>query len=319
MLLLLATISALVWANTLSGYESFWTAHVGTKELRDWVNDDLMALFFFVVGLEIKRELVVGELRDRRTAALPALAAVGGMLAPALLYLAFNAGRPGAPGWGIPMATDIAFVVGTTALLGSRAPQRLRLFLLTLAIVDDVGVILIIALAYSGGTVHPTLIAVVLALLVPAKPVLGRRVLEALENRLHPVASFVVVPVFALANAGVIVSSSSLRSAVHSTVFWGIVAGLVLGKPLGIVGASLLGVRTRLGRLPAGVSRPNLVGGGALAGIGFTVSLFIATLAFTDATLGTDATFGILVGSAVSGIVGTGLLLVQEPRSVRRS
>jgi NhaA family Na+:H+ antiporter len=321
--LLLATIVALVWANVSHGYESAWTARIRVgplrSDLRHLINDGFMSIFFFVVGLEIKRELVVGELRDRRTAALPALAAIGGMVFPALLYLAFNAGGPARSGWAIPMATDIAFVIGVMALLGDRAPQRLRVFLLTLAIVDDVGAIVIIALAYSGGTVHPTLIGAALALSVPARPVRARPILEVLERYLHPVASYAVVPIFALANAGVLLSRASLRGALGSPVFWGIVIGLAVGKPLGIIGISLVAVRGRIGRLPAGVSYPNLVGGGALAGIGFTVSLFVVTLAFTDAERITEATLGVLAGSVVSGILGTALLLLQEPRRLRRS
>lgn len=321
-ILVFASVAALVWANTGAGYDTFWGTELVlgrvTAEYRDLVNDGLMAVFFFVVGLEIKRELAVGDLRDRRAAALPALAAVGGMVVPALLYLAFN-GAETRQGWGIPMATDIAFVAGMMALLGDRAPERLRLFLLTLAIVDDIGAILIIAIAYSGGSVHPTLISVAAALLVPAHPVRGRPVLEKLERYLHPFASYAVVPIFALANAGVLVSHASLRNALGSPVFWGIVIGLVVGKPLGIIGASLLAVRARLGRLPPGISYPNLFGGGTLAGIGFTVSLFVATLAFTDPDRVTEATLGVLVGSVLSGILGAALLLLQEPRSLRRS
>ena len=321
--LFLATIAALIWANVSPRYETIWGSRLEVgplhADLRHLVNDGLMTMFFFVVGLEIKRELVRGELRDRRAAALPALAAIGGMVVPALFYLAFNTESSTRAGWGIPMATDIAFVVGMMALLGDRAPQRLRLFLLTLAIVDDVGAILIIAIAYSGGSLHPTLIAVAAALLVPARPVRGRPVLESLERYLHPLASYGVVPIFALANAGVLVSHASLREALGSPVFWGIVIGLAVGKPLGIIGASLLAVRARLGRLPLGVSHPNLIGGGTLAGIGFTVSLFVATLAFADAARVTEATLGVLVGSAVSGILGATLLLLQEPRSLRRS
>jgi NhaA family Na+:H+ antiporter len=262
--LLVATAAALVWANTnRAGYASWWHHqltigpgdHAITESLVHWVNDALMTIFFFVVGLEIKRELVTGELRDRRRAALPAVAALGGMVVPALLFVAINAGNAsGIDGWAIPMATDIAFAVGVLALLGPRVPSSLKLFLLTLAIVDDIGAIVVIALFYSRGLdgwwllgaivvtsavvamsrlgvdrplayvvpgillwwclhearVEPTLAGVVLGLLTPARPRRGFPVLERLEDALHPVSSFVIVPIFALANAGVVLSRAAL-------------------------------------------------------------------------------------------------------------
>jgi len=357
--LLVAAVVALVWANSpwSGGYESLWSTELRlslggvelAEDLRHWVNDALMALFFFVVGLEIKRELVVGELRFPRTAALPAMAALGGMAVPAVLYLAVNAGRPGADGWGIPMATDIAFAVGVVALLGPRVPSALRLFLLTLAIVDDIGAIVVIAVFYSSGIdggalavagavvvtiavlrrlragppalhlllglalwvaiyqsgVHATIAGVVLGLLTPAASA------ERLERRLHPVTSFVVVPLFALANAGVAVAAGAFDPPGAAAVAIGIGVGLVVGKVLGVGGATWLAVRTGAGRLPSGVSGRHLVGVAALAGIGFTVSLFIAGLAFPAApALESAAKLGILGASVVAAVVGSALLLL---------
>ncbi len=356
LLLIGATVIALIWANAFpGGYESLWHTDLslGTfdNDLRHWVNDGLMAIFFFVVGLEIKRELVIGELRDSKVAAAPFAAAIGGMLLPGAIYFALNAGGPGEAGWGIPIATDIAFVLGLNALLGQRTPDGLRIFLLTLAIVDDVGAILVIAIFYSSDTrwlwlaasagaivlivclralkmsnpvvyvipalllwtttfesgIHPTIAGVALGLLMPADPVKRRNVMVELQRLLHPVSSYFVVPVFALANAGLVLSIDSIRDAADSRIFWGVVAGLVLGKSLGIVGAAGLSRRLRLGRLPRGVGRRDLVGGAALAGIGFTVSLFIAALAFTSETLVTEAKLGVFGGSLLSAAVGVAI------------
>jgi NhaA family Na+:H+ antiporter len=354
--LLVATLSAFVWANVASGsYDDLWVRHltVGwghfalTEDLRHWVNDGLMTLFFFVVGLEIKRELVHGELRDRRTASLPAIAALGGMVVPALLYMAVNAGSAGSRGWAIPMATDIAFAIAVLGVLGTRVPSTLRLFLLTLAIVDDIGAILVIALFYSEGIVlgwslaalgviviivvvarfgvghpifyvlpatalwvcahesgiHATIAGVVLGVLTPARSVRGRDVIGQLERVLHPWSSFLVIPLFALANAGIHLDSSGIQRAMTSEISWGIVIGLVLGKPIGIVVATALGSRLRLGRLPDGMSLREVLGAGFVAGIGFTVSLFVADLSFHGAMLN-DAKIGIVVASVVSAAVG---------------
>ena len=338
--LLVATVVALVWANVAPGsYEHTWH---GDLDLRHWVNEGLMALFFFVVGLEVRRELLHGELRGRRTATLPIVAALGGMVVPALLYLLVAGGR----GWGIPMATDIAFAVGVLALLGRRVPAGLKLFLLALAVVDDIGAVLVIALAYSqdvepvrvlvavvllgiaGATprpvpsvllavgawaalldsgVHGTLAGVAAAFVVPA----GQEV----EDQLHPWTSFVVVPVFALANAGV---PLDLAAAFDSAVGWGVVIGLVVGKPLGIVAASAVAVRLGLGELPAEVRWPHVVGAGALAGIGFTVSLFVAGLAFADAAVAEGATVAVLVASVVAAVVGAAVLTFWRPKNYVR-
>ena len=320
-----------------------------------------MTVFFFVVGLEIKRELVRGELRDRRTASLPVLAAVGGMIVPALLYGLVNAGGAGQRGWAIPMATDIAFAVVVLAVLGSRVPNRLKLFLLTLAIVDDIGAILVIATFYSEGIavawllavggviglilvlrwlgvghpvfyvvpaialwvcmhqsgVHATLAGVALGLLTPARAFGGHDVIEGLEHHLHPWSSLLIIPVFAIANAGLHLGASAFRDAASSPITWGIILGLVIGKPLGITLATMGTLRLRIGRLPDGVSRRQILGAGCIAGIGFTVSLFVADLSFRGARLD-DAKVGIVVASLVSGTVG-GLFLLKASRGKQRS
>jgi NhaA family Na+:H+ antiporter len=402
-LLLLCAIAALVIANSpaADAFNTFWKQHaiigVGPWKLDEsllhWVNDGLMAIFFFVVGLEIKRELVAGELRDPRQAALPVMAALGGMLAPAGIYWLLQGGRPGQAGWGIPMATDIAFVVGLLALLGPRVPLGLKILLLSLAIADDIGAVVVIAIFYSqqislaalaaGGLglvasmvmnrigvrsvalyfivgaavwlallqsgIHPTVAGVLLGLLTPAsawvsdrrlasvlrevqakisgesdgaiehhhKPLLDQlRIaayeavspLERLEGTLHVWVAFVIMPVFALANAGVTVRPESVT---HS-VGWAVAAGLVLGKPLGIVAFSWLAVRLGIARLPSGVNWKIMIGGGCLAGIGFTMSLFIAGLALEGELLDA-AKIGTLGGSTVSAILGFVLLRMFLP------
>lgn len=399
LMLAACTVAALVLANSAwaKPFHDFWEIHlhVGVgrftldEPLHFWVNDVLMTLFFFVVGMEIKRELVGGELSSARKAALPVVAAVGGMVVPAGVYLALQAGTPGARGWGVPMATDIAFVVGALAALGRRVPFGLKIFLLSLAIVDDIGAILVIGVAYSNGAdgaalaaaagglglcallnrlgvrtvqiyllvgagvwlaalksgIHPTIAGVALGLLTPTVAWVGPTVLtdalnsvlgrvqsssgadrddlehvefaareasspvERLERALHPWVGFVIMPLFALANAGVAVSADGLRNPVAVAV----ALGLVIGKPVGIVGLSLLAVRLRLAELPTGVNWFAMVGAGCLGGIGFTMSLFVAGLAFVDPARLDAAKVGILLGSAVSAAIGSGLLLIGLP------
>jgi NhaA family Na+:H+ antiporter len=364
LVLLAATVVALGWANgPLAGaYETLWslelTIGVGrlaiTEDLRHWISDGLMTLFFFVVGLEIKRELATGELRNPRLAAAPALAAVGGMLVPAAIFLALNAGGEGAPGWGVPVATDTAFALGILALLGSRVPATAKLFLLTLAIIDDVLAITTVAVFYStdlslgwlavaaGGLagvvvlrrsgvaaiaaylplgllvwlaalesgVHATIAGVALGLATPAGPVRGRRILEELQHRLHPVSSYLVVPLFALANAGLPLGADALGAAAASPVAWGVALGLLGGKLVGITVASLAAVRLGIGGLPEGLGARHVAGLAALAGIGFTVSLFITELAYPTRELVDLAKTGILAGSLLSGLLGTLLLIL---------
>ncbi len=400
-LLLAAAVIALVWANSpwSSTYEELWETHLVLdlgvlqidESLQHWVNDALMVFFFFVVGLEIKYELVHGDLRDPRSAALPIVAAVGGMAVPAAIYALVVGGGAGSSGWGIPMATDIAFAVGVLGLLGRRIPAPARLFLLTLAVVDDIGAIVVIALFYTADVdlqwlvaavalllvmvvmrrlriwalpayvvvgalvwlatlesgVHATLAGVAIGLLTPAKPLLEERVareyareaiadreldadelarlrfllsesvpmVERLQARLHPFSAYVVLPVFALANAGVPLDGGVLREAAGSTIALGITLGLVVGKPVGIVLAAFLTVRLGLGRLPDGTGWRMLTGLGAVGGIGFTVSLFIAGLSFPgEELLTSEAKIGILAGSLLSAGVGVTLLLLTTRR-----
>jgi NhaA family Na+:H+ antiporter len=396
--LVVAAAIALAWANSpwRHGYDALWHTRalldVGPvridEDLRHLVNDGLMALFFFVVGLEIKREAVRGELTDRRVAALPVLAALGGMLVPAGLYAIVGGGGVAADGWGIPIATDIAFALGVLALLGSRVPSSLKLFLLTLAIVDDIGAIVVIAIFYGGDVepialaaaaggvavtagmrrlrvdwapvyvavavitwyamfhsgVHATIAGVALALVTPATsiapPTTARRwaarltdapsatdahelaivaresvsPAEHLEELLHPTTSFAVLPVFALANAGVHLHGDMLDAPGATRVAAGVVVGLVLGKVAGIVAGAWLGVRTGVATLPAGARWRHLVGVGALGGIGFTVSLFVAGLAFDDPALEDAARVAILAASAASAALGAAVLVLAPVR-----
>jgi Na+:H+ antiporter, NhaA family len=370
LVLLSAAVAALVWANvTPSGYDEFWHHQISIGmgdasidlSLQHWVNDGLMTIFFLVVGLEIKREVVRGELRDPKAASLPALAALGGMALPAAIYLALNAGGAGAKGWAIPAATDIAFAIGVLALMGPLIPRHLKLFVLTLAIVDDIGAIVVIAFFYSSGVeplwflgaagaiaiimlmqrigmsapilyvipglalwvtgyesgVHATIAGVILGLLTPARPLRGDGsgtfVIEQLEHRLHPWSSFVVVPLFALANAGIVIDAEAVENARSSTITIGIVLGLVIGKMFGITASAALGRRLRIGRLPEGVDMGHVLGGGAVAGIGFTVALFVAELSFSG-THFEEAVMGILAGSLLSSLLGAVILRVRPPQ-----
>lgn len=393
--LVLAAAAALAWANSPwdAAYRDLWhttlSIHLGRRslglDLRHWVNEGLMAIFFVVVGLEVKRELLQGELREPRQAALPAIAAAGGMIVPAAVFLAFNAGGDAGRGWGIPMATDIAFALGIAALVGTRLPSSLRLFLLTLAIVDDIGAILVIGVFYSGGIqgewlvasltvvaviyivrqlgiaftplfvvlgavlwltvhesgLHATLAGVVMGLLAPTQAALERDIvlsradelldvfspeaartttrlarlsvspLEWLLHLLHPWTSLLIVPLFALANAGVTLSASSMSHAARSPVMWGVVLGLVAGKTVGIATFAWLGCRLRWAALPNGVTWPQLVGVAALGGIGFTVSLFITGLAFTEPGFTSDATIGILASALLASVIGVAVLVAS--------
>lgn len=361
--LLLGSAAALLWVNVIGvdGYDSLWgtelTLGIGdaavTESLGHWVNDGLMTLFFFLIALEIKRELVTGELRQPRAAALPVLAALGGVLLPIAIFLAIAGGGEGARGWGIPMATDAAFAIGALALLGDRVGVGVKLFLVTIAVVDDVAAICVIAVAYTGeidaawlaaalgglaavvalralgvrrvlayvplglfvwlatleSGIHATLAGVALALLTPARPVDGRRVLEELEGRLHPVVNFGILPLFALANAGVVLGGSELSDPAGREVALAVAVGLLAGKFLGIAGVTFAALRLRLGQLPAGVDLRGVLGTAALGGIGFTVSLFITPLAYSDPTLVGAAKLGILGGSVLATALGMAILV----------
>lgn len=390
-LLLLATLAALAWVNGPFGstYAEVWGTDLSvrlgdrelTEDLRDWVNDGLMVFFFFVVGLEIRRELAMGELTDRRRLRIPAIAALTGIAIPAVLYLVVNPSGPAAHGWGVAISTDTAFVLGVLALAGSVVPTQLRIFLLTLAVVDDVAALVIIAAFYSDhiapgplaiaalcivvilalarlrvwrgpayfvagaalwvamleSGVHPAIAGVVIALCIPtyaprreavehaaglaqrfrqsplpslarsAKLSIERAVSpnERLQELLHPWTSYVIVPVFALANAGVVIDARSLGDALTSGVGLGVIAGLVVGKLVGVGAVSLLLARLRVGALPPGTTRADLMAGAALTGIGFTVSLFITDLAFEDhPLLARDAKIGVMVASTAAAVLG---------------
>jgi NhaA family Na+:H+ antiporter len=362
--LLAASIAALAWANLPDdSYADVWgrTLDLGVGRLYldltlgEWISEGLMTLFFFVVGLEIKRELVRGELADRRTAALPVAAAIGGMALPAAIYAALNAGGDGARGWGIPMATDIAFSIGLLALAGSRVPLALKVFLLALAIVDDLGAIAVIAIFYTDDValewlvaalavltaaaaasrtqfpwrvvlpvamlvcwlalheagVHATIAGAALGLLTPAgahSATDEASNLTRLEDILHPWVSYLIVPLFALASAGVALSGGAVGDAASSRVTWGVVLGLAVGKPLGILGASYAAMRLGLATLPRGTSWPQIGAVGVVAGVGFTVSIFIAELAFGGRALVVEAKIGILASSAAMGALGLAML-----------
>ena len=415
--ILVATVAALVVANTglLEAYHHFWESTValdlaGTTllelTLHELVNDALMTLFFLLVSLEIKRELVFGELRDPRAAALPIVAALGGMVVPALIYVAFNAGGPHLQGWGIPMATDIAFAVAVLTSLGSRVPLGARLFLLTLAIVDDLGAIVVIAVFYTGGLqfgwllaaagtvalavllqrarvramgaylalgvlgwlalhesgVHATLIGVAFGLVTPAFALLPpnlypetairlvnevvdrnedgvvtadeheandhtlreiRRLSKETQSPLHrvetllaPYVAFGVVPVFAFANAGLAFPDVPVGDWLTDPVVLGIALGLVLGKTLGIFGSAWLTVRLGLARYPGGMTQSHLLGVAMTGGVGFTVAIFVANLAFRGGEITELAKLGIMVGSVVAAVAGYLILrLTSRPGS----
>ena len=362
--LMAAALAALILCNSPLAWLYDWLlqtpvgVRVGSlaldKPLLHWINDGLMAVFFFLVGLEIKRELLRGELSTIRQAVLPAVAATGGMAVPAAIYVAINAGDPLAlRGWAIPSATDIAFSVGVLTLLGDRVPSSLKVFLLALAILDDLGSILIIAAFYTGGLhwssvllaavgaailgmlnargvtrlapylltggfiwvcvlksgVHATLAGVVVAVAIPLtgggsdQPSL----LERVEERLHPWVAFGVLPLFALANAGLSLQGLS-PAQLLAPVPLGIALGLLVGKPLGIVGAAWLAVISGLARGPEGASWGQIVGVGFLGGIGFTMSLFVGMLAFPDPGHAVQVRLGVLAGSLMSALAGYLLL-----------
>jgi NhaA family Na+:H+ antiporter len=405
-ILIACTMLALLWANSpwAASYFALWRAQfdlvVGTfaldHTLHFWVNDGLMTIFFFVVGLEVKREFVVGELASPARAALPIAAALGGMVVPAILYLLLNAGKSSSAGWGIPMATDIAFAIGVLTLLGARVPGALKIFLIALAIVDDIGAVLVIAVFYTaelsvvhlavagaillllvlvnvmgfrrqslyvvlgvvlwlamlGSGVHPTIAGVLVAMTIPVLPRTstaeflqrvqalihefeGKGVsdqkelinegqqsailaleqvaeevqtpLQRMEHALHPWVTYAIMPLFAFSNAGVMLDTRLIQ-ALTGTVSLGIIVGLVVGKPVGITLLAWIATRLGLAALPKGVRWRQLYCVSWLGGIGFTMSLFIATLAFGESTLLSVAKVGILFASLIAGIVGYGLL-----------
>ena len=398
--LLVAAAVALIWANSpfSDSYEALWNTELSfavggfelAGDLRHWVNDALMVLFFFVVGLEVKRELALGELSHPKKAAFPSFAALGGMVVPALIYFALNAGGDGSAGWGIPMATDIAFALGVLTLFGSRVHPSLKVFLLSLAVADDIGAIVVIALFYTSDLnpvallvacgllgvivllravrvvwipvyvllgvgvwlatfesgVHATIAGVALGLMTPVHPLRDPQeegsgsmdsdpdrlaagtgaispqwartwrlrtqervaVGEYLEHLLHPWTSFVVIPIFALANAGVSLSGEAIGDAASSPVTLGVLLGLVVGKIVGVTLFAYAGQRLGFAEVPEGVTPSQFLGVAAIAGIGFTVSLFITELAFDEASIIEEAKVGILVASILAAAVGALIL-----------
>ena len=413
--LMACTIVALAWANSPWSQTYVDLAHtkVGFSwgdtslylSLQHWINDALMAIFFFVVGLEVKREIAIGELSTLRKAALPVSAAVGGMLIPAGFYVAVNVGGQALHGWGIPMATDIAFALGILALFGSRAPIGLKVFLTALAIADDIGAVLVIAIFYTASLklgalavaaifmlliagaravgirrsgiylilaigvwlsvltsgIHATVAGILIAMLVPIRAKIEpeefmkrarNRLAElestnlthdsmvddkaqlhalddihqttgdmippgiALEHRLHPVQSFLILPLFALFNAGVVLGGDSLGQTTDPVAL-GIVLGLVLGKQIGVVGFSWISIKSGWADLPDGVSWPHIWGASCLAGVGFTMSLFITELAFDNPSYIGKAKLGILVASLIAGILGYWILRRSLPEAVQ--
>ncbi len=369
--LLLGSVAALLWVNVVDagGYASFWATHVKIglgdvaidETLGHWVNDALMTLFFFLISLEIKRELVTGELRHPKRATLPIIAALGGIVVPIAIFLALTEAHH-ASGWGIPMATDAAFAIGALALLGDRVGTGVKLFLVTIAVVDDVAAICVIAIAYTDqlslgwlalavagllgvvatrlldagrilvyvpigifvwvatfeSGIHATLAGVTLALITPARPIAGRDVLGELEHGLHPWVNYAILPVFALANAGVLLGGDELSTSSGRSVALAVALGLFAGKLLGIGGATLGALRLRLGSLPPGVDVRGVLGAAALGGIGFTVSLFITPLAYSDPLLEGAAKLGILAGSLLAGLVGVAIFLTGGVHPSRR-
>jgi len=412
-LLLVCTVVALAWANSpwADSYFDLLHTYVGVSwgeasfklSLHHWINDGLMVVFFFVVGLEIKRALVVGELCSFHKASLPVAAAVGGMVVPALVFAAINLGGPGARGWGIPMATDIAFALGVLAMFGTRAPLGLKVFLTALAIADDLGAVAVIAVFYTeqinfaalvaaavflvllfaaihsgfrrrgvlylliigvwlavfASGVHATVAGILVAMVIPVRPRLDpHRFIDDTEDRLerikqkelsahsllsdreqldnverihsaaedalptglvlehflHPIQVWLILPLFALANAGVAIGGD-LMAVVSTPLAIGIIVGLVVGKPLGIGLMSWSAVKSGRGALPEGVTWAQVTGAGCLAGIGFTMSLFITDLAFDDETLIATAKVGILGASVLSGVIGYLLLSRSLPKT----
>ncbi|MCT4611498.1 MAG: Na+/H+ antiporter NhaA [Pelagimonas sp.] len=364
-LLMVSAGAAMIVANSsLSGaYEGVLGSYLAVtvngagleKPLILWINDGLMAIFFFLIGLELKHELMDGKLKNPSDVVLPGMAAIGGMALPALFFLMLNWGDPSTvKGWAIPAATDIAFALGVLALVGSRAPASLKVFLLTLAILDDMGAILIIALFYTAelkidylflalipaalmfwlnmkrvhrvapilllgvvmwffvlkSGVHATLAGVVTAFFIPLKDKWGKSPLHSLEHGLSPYVLYFIVPVFAFANAGVVLKGMTIAD-LFAPLPLGIAAGLVLGKQLGVFGITWVIVKMGLARMPHGATWLQIYGVACLAGIGFTMSLFIGSLSFDDADLMNQVRLGVLSGSLVSGVLGYAALMLS--------
>ena len=303
--LVLASVIALIIANTPVATDF----NVLVEPFHGFINEGLMAIFFFMVGLEIRNEIRHGELRNPKNAALPIFAAIGGMLLPALIYTFLNLGGPGEAGWAVPMPTDIALAIGALALLGTRIDTSLKIFLLTLAIADDLFSIIILGVFYSSGLspikIFSTIGVVAIALLMPEiKQLPTKRLIELL----HPWTAFVIIPIFALTNIGVAINWSSLAETLSSPIAGGIVLGRVIGKIVGITLFAWIAVKIGFARKPDSLSFAEIAGAGALAGMGLTVSLFLAELAITDQAVIADIKLGLVVAAIISAILGIMLL-----------
>lgn len=303
--LVISAAIALTFANSpfKQGYADFW------RPGQAFISEGLIGVFFFLVGLEIKREFIHGELRNPKMAALPILGAIGGMLTPALIYFLFNHGGAGSQGWAIPMPTDIALAIGALTLLGNRVPLALKIFLLTLAITDDLGSIIILGIFYSHG-ISPfklisTLGAVLLAWVIPTRTKLP---LDRLIDWIHPWSSYFVIPLFALANIGVTIEFSSFGTLITSPISLGIIVGRVAGKFIGITLFTWIAVKVGLAKMPDSISFKGIAGVAALAGMGLTVSLFIADLALSDPAQLSQVKTGLIISAILSAVIGLAIL-----------
>jgi len=363
MILIVATVISLIIANgpLSSGYEEFWQQEVSGMSLTNWINDGLMAIFFLLIGLELEREIYDGELSDIKRASLPIFGALGGMIVPAGIYLALNFGTPAQNGAGIPMATDIAFAVGILSLLGNRVPAPLKVFLTALAVIDDLGAILVIAIFYTksisflnlaislgifgilgalnlvfkvrniipyaiGGVamwwfmhhsgIHATITGVLLAFALPFGNGDEKSTSYLVQNFLHKPVAFVILPLFALANTAIVLGDH-WESGLTTLAGAGIILGLFIGKPLGIGAVSWIAVKLKWCRLPMGLQTKHIFSVGVLGGIGFTMSIFITLLAYSDEGLINASKMAILVASLLSGIVGLVLLKLTLRKTAR--
>ena len=361
LILIACTLISLGLANSYLGenYQHFWHTEIGGRPIEFWINDGLMTVFFLLIGLEIEREVYVGELSNLKNALLPISAAVGGMVVPALMHLAFNHGTTFQNGIGIPMATDIAFALGILSLLGNKVPTSMKIFLTALAIIDDLGAIIIIALFYSKGFligyfglamllfgamlvlnrlkvhkiwiylilgglmwycmlhsgIHATITGILLAFAIPFGTGGKKSPSYILQHQLHRPVAFIILPLFALANTGIIIPDNWTEGLV-STNSLGISAGLIFGKPIGIVAFSILSVAIGLCSLPNEIRKRDLVGVGFLAGIGFTMSIFITLLAFNDADIITHSKIAVFLASLIAGLLGFIILKITLPNKI---
>ena len=349
LILIIATALSLILANSQwqGAYTEFWATDWGGHTITQWINDGLMAIFFLLIGLELEREIYEGELSDIRNASLPIVAALGGMLVPAGIFMLLNYGLPTQAGTGIPMATDIAFAIGILSLLGNKVPASLKVFLTALAVIDDLGAIVVIAIFYSasislsnllialgiyavlillnrlkvcnmipyliGGIlmwyfmlhsgVHATITGVLLAFAIPFGKSIDKSPSYKIQHFLHKPVAFFILPLFAVANTGIVIKSG-WQDGLLEMGSLGIIAGLVIGKPLGISLFSYLAVKFKLSKLPTELKWGNIIGVGFLGGIGFTMSIFITLLAYTDMDMANNAKISILVGSVIAAIIG---------------